>query len=138
MVIDGSIRAIAVDRAALVPSSPVYQLTVLVLVPATSEVAVSNGGPLTRCGGFDASTLKKSLAASTAEAATNDVSASFATAAVREDCKLAAVAAGVAPMVNWFAAGGLAAVAVNVSFSVVPSGSVNVKVTASPGLGLDW
>src|SRR3989304_3566233 len=102
MVIAGSTRAIPVLRAALVPASPVYHVTVLALVPAMSEVAVSNGGPLTRCGGVAASTSKKLLAAATAEAATNDVSASFVTVAVKADRRLAAVAAGVVPIVNWF------------------------------------
>ena len=45
-------------RAGSVPASPVYQITVLAAVPATMPVAVSKGGPLTRCGGLPASASK--------------------------------------------------------------------------------
>src|SRR5262249_37437678 len=78
----GSTRAVAVLRAGLVPASPLYQNTVLLVVPGTNDVAVLKGGPFTRIGGLDASVLKKSLPAATAEAATSDVSASFVTAVV--------------------------------------------------------
>src|SRR6187399_2646047 len=57
-------RAIAVPRGESVPSSPVYQETVLADVPPTRLVAVANGGPLTRNGaGFAlAGALKPSAA----------------------------------------------------------------------------
>ena len=70
-MIEVSTRAVAVARAGSVPSSPVYQVTVLAGVPATSAVAVA-GGPLTRCG----VPLKKLSAAATAEAAASAVLAS--------------------------------------------------------------
>ena len=63
-------------RGSSVPSSPRYQLTVSAAVPSTSAVAVSNGGPSTRCGGLAASVSKKSFPAATAEAATSSVAAS--------------------------------------------------------------
>ena len=88
-------RAVAVDRADPEPSSPVYQETVSADVPATSAVAV-NGEPLTRCGGSS----KKSLAAAMAEAADSEVAPIWLTPAVSAACRFAAVAAGVAPMVN--------------------------------------
>src|SRR6267378_4382905 len=43
-------RATAVPRAESGPLSPVYHETVLADVPATSVVAVANGGPATRSG----------------------------------------------------------------------------------------
>ncbi len=39
-------------------------------------------------------------------------------------------------MVNWFAPGGEAAVALSVTFWLEPSGSVRLKLMESPGLGL--
>jgi hypothetical protein len=38
----------------------VYQITVFADVPGVSAVALSNGGPATRCGGLLESALKKS------------------------------------------------------------------------------
>jgi hypothetical protein len=61
----GPTCAVAVCRAGVALFSPVYQETVLALVPLTSDVAVLKGGPLTRCGGSE---LKKLLAAAIAEA----------------------------------------------------------------------
>ncbi len=58
------------------------------------------------------------------------------TEVVNAACKLAAVAAGVAPIVNWLVEGGEALVAVKVRLLVVPSGSLNVNVSVSPALGL--
>src|SRR5580693_5857346 len=75
---------------------PVYQETVFAAVPLTSEVAVSNGGPSTRCGGE----AKKLLVASIAEAATSEVFATVPIDDVRAFCRLVAVAADVVPMVN--------------------------------------
>src|ERR1044072_925370 len=72
--------ATAVPRAGSVPISPVYQVTVLDAVPAISDVAVSNGGPLTRIGGWPASTLKKLFVAAIADGADRGVAASFWTA----------------------------------------------------------
>jgi hypothetical protein len=66
------------------------------LVPATVAVAVVKVGPTTRWGGLP----KKSLPAATADAAASEVSASLPIAAVSAVCRLAAVAAGVAPMTN--------------------------------------
>ena len=77
-----------------------YHDTVLAAVPLTIAVAVSNGGPSTRCGGWLASGLKKSLPACTAEAATNWVFAKVPTPWVSAACKLIAVSADVAPIVN--------------------------------------
>ena len=74
-------RAVAVERAGSLPVSPVYQITVLADVPAISAVAVSKGGPATRCGGLLASASKKSLEAATAEAAASEVPASLPTPA---------------------------------------------------------
>ena len=52
MVSDGPTWAVAVCSAGVAPFSPVYQKTVLAAVPATSAVAVANGGPATRSGVF--------------------------------------------------------------------------------------
>src|SRR5580704_10307900 len=111
MVVAVPTWAVAVFRAGVLPFSPVYQNTVLAAVPLTSEVAVLNGGPETRCGGSE---LKKLLAAATAEAAGSAVCARLVTALVNAACILAAVAVGVAPMVNWLAPGGDAVVACSV------------------------
>src|SRR5213083_2939250 len=108
-VIEGSTRAVAVARAGSLPSSPVYHVTVSAGVPATRPVAVSNGGPPTRWGGWVESTLKKSLAA---------------------------VAAADAPMVNWFGPGLADAVAVRVRVSLVPSGIVKRYSMVSPSFGV--
>src|SRR5262245_15951484 len=97
----GSTRATAVARAGSGESSPVYQATVLAALPATNAVAVSNGGPATRCGGLLALAPKKLSAAAMAEAAAKLVFASLPIEAVTAACRLPAVAAGVAPMVNW-------------------------------------
>ncbi len=129
-------RATAVPRAASVPISPVYQVTVLVDVPATSVVALSNGGPATRIGGAPAPTLKKSFAAAIAEAAESEVAASLVTEAASAACRLAAVAVVLPPMVNWFGPGVAEVVAVSVRFSVDPSGTANVNVMVCPLLGL--
>src|SRR4051812_39656664 len=127
----GSTCAVAVARAGSEPLSPVYHKTVLALVPATSAVALSNGGPATRCGGLP----KKSLPARTAEAAISDVLASLPSELASVACRFAAVAAAVAPIVNWFAAGGDAVVAVNITFSLVPSGRLRRTWMLSPSLG---
>ena len=68
-------RAVAVERGGFAPFSPIYQETVLAAVPATSAVAVLNGGPATRCGGL----AKKLLEAATADAADSAVWASVLT-----------------------------------------------------------
>ena len=70
-------RAVAVERAGSLPASPVYQITVLAALPATMPVAMSNGGPSTRCGGLAVSASKKSLEAATADAAVSAVDASL-------------------------------------------------------------
>src|SRR2546421_7999976 len=134
--VESSTLTTAVPRAESVPISPVYQVTVLAGVPATRLVAVLNGGPATRIGGWPASTLKKLLAAAIAEAADKEVAASFWTAVVSEACRFAAVAFGLAPIVNSPVAGGALFVAVSVSCSVVPSGIEKANLIASPGLGL--
>src|ERR1700742_2397302 len=95
-----STLATDVPRARSVPISPVYQVTVSAAVPATSEVALSNGGPSTRIGGWPASTLKKLFAAAMVEAADSEVAASFWTAVPRAVRKFAAVLVGDASMVN--------------------------------------
>src|SRR5690349_10152494 len=115
-------RAVAVERAGSVPVSPVYQITVLAVVPAIVAVAVSKGGPSTRCGGLLLSALKKSLEADTADAAVSDVAPSLATPAVMAACRLVAVSATVGPTVNCPAPGGELVVAVRVRFWLVPSG----------------
>ena len=104
--------------------SPVYQVTVFAGVPATSAVAVANGGPATRMGGWPTSMSKKSCAAAIADAAVSCVPASVLTDWVSAACRLAAVAAGFAPIVNVSVGGGDAVVAVIVRSWVVPSGSV--------------
>src|SRR5579862_986217 len=93
-------RAVALDRIEPVALLPVYQNTVLALVPATSAVAVA-GAPETRIGGSS----KKLLAAAMAEAADSEVLPIWATPAVSAACRFAAVGAGVAPMPNWLAPG---------------------------------
>src|ERR1700689_1933159 len=108
MLNDGPTSAVAVWRAGVEPDSPVYQNTVLAVVPACSAVAVSKGGPATRCGGFE---LKKLLAAAIADAAGSAVWPRLPTAVVSALCRLAAVSAGVAPMENWLPPGGADAVA---------------------------
>jgi hypothetical protein len=71
-------RAVAVERAGSLPVSPVYQITVLAVVPATMPVAAKYGGdPPTRWGGLLASALKNSLEAATAEAAVRAEPPSF-------------------------------------------------------------
>src|SRR5262245_11311459 len=129
-----STRATAVPRAGSLPPSPVYQNTVSAGVPDTSAVAVA-GGPETRRGGLASSMLKKSLAAASAEAADSDVRASFPRPAVTAVLRLAAVSAGVAPIVNSLAVGVADVVAVSTRFSREPSGRLSVKVIFSPGLG---
>ena len=93
----GPTCAVAVSCAGVVPFSPVYQDTVLALVPLTKEVAVSNGGPPTRCGGSE---LKKLLAAAIADAAGSAVCAKPETAPLSAVCRLPAVSLAVVPMVN--------------------------------------
>src|SRR5665647_728675 len=88
---DGSICAVEVERAESVPVSPVYQITVLAAVPAVIAVAVSNGGPSTRCGGLLASPLKKSFDAVTADAAVSEVAPILVTPAVTAFCRFNAV-----------------------------------------------
>src|SRR5579864_4173316 len=132
MVVEGPTWASAVCRAGVAPDSPLYQNTVLALVPATSDVEVA-GGPLTRSGGFE---LKKSLAAATAEAAGSAVCARLVIALVNAVCRLPAVALALAPMVNWFAPGGEAVVACRVMVWLEPSGKVRPKAMVSPALGL--
>src|SRR5204862_5507349 len=117
-----STLATAVPRAESVPISPVYQVTVSAGVPAMSDVALSNGGPSTRIGGWPASTSKKLFAASIVEAADSEVAASFWTAAVRAAWKFVAVLLGNAPIVNSPGPGGALVVAVSVSCWLVPSG----------------
>src|SRR5215831_9068562 len=110
----GPTNAVAVCRAGVALFSPVYQKTVLALVPLTSEVAVSNGGPLTRWGGSE---LKKLLAAAIVEAAGSAVWSRLETAPLSAVCRLLAVAAAVVPMANWLAPGGDAVVACSVMLS---------------------
>ena len=82
------------------------------------------------------SVLKKLSPASTAEAATREVLASVEIDEFSAVLKFAAVAAGVEPMVKLPVGGGDVLVAVNWTESVVPSGSLKVKLIVSPGLGL--
>src|SRR5580704_18045391 len=117
---DGPTSAVAAWRAGVEPDSPVYQNTVLAVVPACSAVAVAKGGPATRCGGFE---LKKLLAAAIAESAGSAV------------CRLAAVSAGVGPMENWLAPGVADAVAWSEIVWVVPSGRVRPNCIESPAFG---
>src|ERR1700720_3230186 len=133
MVIDGPTAAVAVCRAGVEPDSPAYQDTVLAGVPLTSDIAVSNGGPLTRSGGL---ALKKLLDAAMADAAGSAVCARLESAPVKAVCKLVAVAVALAPMVNWLAPGGELVVACSVTVWLVPSGSVRLNLIESPGLGL--
>ena len=79
---------------------------------------------------------KKSLPAATAEAATSVVLASVPMAVFSAVFRLAAVAAGVAPMVKLPVGGGDALDAVNETEAVVPSGRLKVRLSWSPGLGL--
>ena len=96
----------------IVDYNPVTKRTsVFAVVPLTSDVAVSNGGPETRCGGSE---LKKLLAAAMADAAGNAVWSRLPTEVVSAACRLVAVSAGVAPMVNWLVPGGEAVVACSV------------------------
>src|SRR5262245_21178133 len=131
-----STLAVAVARAGSMPISPVYQVTVSAGVPSTNAIAVSNGGPATRCGGWPASTLKKSPAAATAEAAVSDVAASLPTAAVSAVSRLPGVRSLVARMANWFGPGLADVVAVSVMLSVEPSGRVKRYSMVSPSVGL--
>src|SRR5204862_7362438 len=100
------------------------------------DVALLNGGPFTRIGGWPASTSKKLFAAAIVEAADSDVAASFCTPAVRAAWKFAAVFVGKAPIVNSPGPGGELVVAGSVSCWLVPSGRLKPKVMASPGLGV--
>ena len=129
--IEVSTRAVAVMRGGSLPTSPVYQDTVLAAVPATSAVAVSNGGPTTRCG----TPSKKLSAAASAEAAVSDVLASLPTAVVSDVCRLAAVVAASTPMVNSFGPGVPDVVAVSVTISLLPSGKFNRNWTVWPWVG---
>ena len=65
-----------------------YHCTVLAAVPSIIAVAVSNGGPSTRCGGLLASVSKKSLPAAIAEAAVSSVAAIVPRLAVSVVCKI--------------------------------------------------
>ena len=98
----GSTRATAVVRAELDPASPVYQLTVFAAVPSMSDVAVPNGGPLTRCGGCPASISKKSLAAATAEAATERRVRELRDRRRQRGLQIGRGRGRVAPIKNWF------------------------------------
>ena len=80
--------------------------------------------------------LKKSSEAANAEAATSVEFASLPTAAVRTVCRLVAVKALVAPIVNSPVFGGVFVDAVSSITSVLPSGMLKVNLTASPGFGL--
>src|SRR5881394_1005129 len=122
-----STLATAVPRAESVPISPVYQVTVLAGVPAMRDVALLNGGPFTRIGGWPASTSKKLFAAAIVEAADSEVAASFWTAPVRAAWKFVAVSLGNVPIVNWPGPGGELVVAVSVSCWLVPSGRLKPK-----------
>ena len=113
-----------------------YHCTVLAAVPSIIAVAVSNGGPSTRCGGLLASVSKKSLPAAIAEAAVSSVAAIVPRLAMSAVCRFAAVTVESAPMVNSPSSGVADAVARSVRSRVVPSGSVKLKVTVSPGFGL--
>src|SRR3981081_4334191 len=129
-----SMRAVTEVRG-FADIAPVYQLTVLAAVALTRAVAVVNGGPTTRWAVCVGLTSKKLCAAWTVEAAVNCVAASVRTAFVSAACRLAAVAAGVAPTVNELTSGGVVAVAVIVSCCVVPSGRLNIKLSVSPTVG---
>ncbi len=72
-----------------------------------------------------------------AEAAGSAICARLPMAPVSAVCRLAAVAAGVAPMVNWFAPGGEAVVACSVMVWLDPSGRVRLNAIDCPALGLD-
>src|SRR5580704_1511617 len=132
MVVEGPTWASAVWRTGVAPDSPVYQITVLAGVPATSDVEEA-GVPLTRSGGFE---LKKSLAAAIAEAAGNAVCARLVIAPDSAVCRLPAVRVALAPMVNWFAPGGEPVVAWTVMVWREPTGKVGPNAILSPGLGL--
>src|SRR3954470_19775698 len=80
--------------------------------------------------------LKKSLPASSADEATSDVLASLPIAVLSAALRLAAVAVEVKPMTKLPAGSGVALEAVSSMDSVVPSGSLNAKLTFSPSLGL--
>src|SRR5581483_1586495 len=82
------------------------------------------------------SVLKKLSPAATAEAATSEVAASVPIDEFRAAFRFAAVAAGVAPIVKLPLWAGDVLVAVNWMESVVPSGSLKLKVIWSPGFGL--
>ena len=129
-------RAVAVERADVAPASPVYQITVLAVVPAVTLVAVSKGGPATRCGGLLKSAPKKSFEAVTAEAALSELAArpqmvlvSSAVASWRR------LRSAWLPMANWLVPGGVLVVAVSVRFWLVPSGRVRLRLSVSPSLG---
>src|SRR5262249_1657771 len=132
--VDGPTWAIAVERAGMLPWSPVYHITVSADVPFTSAVAVSKGGPATRWGGLE---LKKSLAAAIAEAAGSAVCARLVTAFVSAVCRLPAVRDGVAPIVNWLAPAGEAVVACKLIVWFDPSGKVRLNWMVSPFTGFD-
>src|SRR5258708_4704794 len=127
MVVEGPTWACAVWRTGVAPDSPVYQNSVLALVPATSDVEEA-GVPLTRSGGV---ALKKLLAAAIAEAAGSAVCARLDIAPDSAVCRLPAVTLALAPMVNWFAPGGEAVVACSVMVWVEPSGSVRPNAMVS-------
>src|SRR6185295_2771501 len=128
-VMPSSTRATAVPRAGSVPVSPVYQESVFAAVPGTCVVAVANGGPPTRGTGLPP---KNSLDAFNADAATSAPLARAPTAVVNAALTLAAVAVELAPIRNWPACGGVVVVAVNCTFSLVPSGRLNASVMVSP------
>ena len=93
------------------PSSPVYQETVLAGVPATSDVAdvSADDEAFTRIGGSS----KKLFDAATAEAATSDPLESVLTEVVSAVLRFEAVAVESVPMANEPAGGGTEFVAVN-------------------------
>src|SRR5579863_8721311 len=72
-----------------------------------------------------------------AEADGSAVCARFEIAVVNAVCMLVAVAAAVAPMVNWLAPGGEAAVACKEMVWLEPSGSVRLNAIVSPAFGFD-
>ena len=111
-----------------VPAAPDSAVALVIAVGgvcwlvATAPVALLDGS-------------KKSLPAATADAATRSVFATFPIEVFKAALRLAAVAAGVAPIAKVLAGAGVVLDAVNVTDDVVPSGRLKLSVTASPNAG---
>ena len=135
MIRPSSIFAVALSRIGVVVLSPLYQNTVSVVVASRRPVAVSKGGPSTRCGGVAESYSKNSVAARWALAPFSEVCARISTSRASADWKFAAVALASAPTRNSPSFGVPVVIAFSVRVSFVPSGRLKEMLIVCPSVG---